>query len=195
MKDRIVYRMGKRIYLRPILEEDMPLITVWINDQEVAKYLAISLPMGPQDEKKWFSSLSERTGKDVIFAIVLVENDELIGVMGLHHIDHQHGLATTGSYIGRKDLWGKGYGTEAKMLVLDYAFNTLGLRKILSEVYDFNERSAKSLEKCGYVRQGVQKEHKWRNGRYADAYLYAVFMKDFLPRWEIYRKEFLGQKT
>lgn len=187
---RIVFRMGKRIYLRPVLREDIPLITTWINDQEVHQFLEISAPMSPEDEMKWHESIGTKKETDVIFAIVLEKSDEIIGVMGLHHINHKDKTATTGSFIGRKDLWSKGYGTEAKMLVLEYAFNTLNLRKTCSAVYDFNGRSKRCLEKCGYVVEGCRKEQKFRNGRYCDEFLLAVFKTDFIPLWEKYKKKF-----
>lgn len=193
MENPIVFRMGKRVYLRPILKEDLPLITVWINDPEVMQFLLVSHPMGPEDEEAWLEDLRKRKETNVTVAIVLVDTNEIIGTMGFHGIDYRNGLATTGSMMGRKDLWSKGYGTEAKMLLLEYAFNTLNLRKICSAVLDFNGRSMKALEKCGYKPEGVLKEHFFRNGRYVDEHLFAVFRKDFLPLWEKFQKEVLGQ--
>lgn len=189
---RIVFRMGKRVYLRPILKEDVPLLTIWINDPEVHQFLKVNAPMSPEDELRWVESHSERKSTDISFGIVLVDTNELIGVMSLHKINHQHGTATTGSFIGRKDLWSKGYGTEAKMLVLEFAFNTLNLRKISSIVYDFNGRSKRCLEKCGYVVEGRKKEQQFRNGRYCDEFILAVFRDKFLPLWEKYKKKFLA---
>ncbi len=187
---RIVFRMGRRIYLRPVLMEDIPLITVWINDQDVTQFLMASIPLTPEAEETWRKNLQAKEDQ-VIFAIVLKKTDEIIGIMGLHHINHKHGTATTGSFIGRKDLWSKGYGTEAKMIVLEYAFNTLNLRKISSSVADFNPRSKRCLEKCGYKVEGTQKAEYFRNGRYVDKILLAVFKDEFLPFWKKYKKEFL----
>ena len=154
----------------------------------------IDKPQTPQDEEKWLKKLSENSDTDIVFAIILVDTDEIIGVMGLHHIDHVSGIASTGAFIGRKDLWNKGYGTEAKMLVLEYAFNTLGLRRIESSVYDFNTRSAACLKKCGYFAEGIRKARKWRNGRFVDEHMFVIFRDNFLPLWEKYRKKFLKQK-
>lgn len=193
VENRIVFRMGKRVYLRPILKEDLPLITIWINDPEVTQFLLVSHPMSYVDEEAWLEDLHKRKETNVGVAIVLVETNEIIGTMGLHGIDHRNRRATTGSVIGRKAFWSKGYGTEAKMLLLEYAFNTLNLRKVCSAVLDLNGRSMKALEKCGYKPEGVLKEHIFRNGRYADEHLFAVFHKDFLPLWEKFRKEVLGQ--
>lgn len=183
------FRTGSRVYLRAVEEGDLPRLTAWMNDSEVTQYLTVSTPLSTADERRWYERLSEKPN-DVIFAIVLKDSDELIGTMGLHKIDWINGTATTGSVIGRKDLWGNGYGTEAKMLVLDYAFNTLNLRKICSEVYDFNTRSAAALAKCGYKQDGgPRKAHVYRNGRYADLHVFAVFKEDFIPIWESFSEK------
>lgn len=192
-QDGIPFRKGKRLYLGPILKGDVPKITIWINDQETHQFLTIGYPMTPEDEEKWFAGLSERKSTDVVFAIRLTDTGEIIGVIGLHHIDHLNGTAVTGSYIGQKGLRGKGYGTEAKMLLLEYAFNTLNLRKIKAEVYDFNEASQKCLENCGYKPEGTFIRDKYRNGRYVDVHQVAVFKEDFLPLWEAYQKKYFGK--
>lgn len=159
-----------------------------MNDPDVNQYLCTIHPISLEEELKWLESLHNKNGRDVVFAVVLVENDELIGGMGLHDINHLHGTATTGSYIGKAEHRGKGYGTEAKMLLLDYAFNTLNLRKICSNVYDFNGRSKRCLEKCGYHVEGVRKEQHYRNGRYCDDILLAIFKNDFIPLSEEFKK-------
>ncbi len=191
---RVVFRMGKRLYLRPVEKGDLPKLTVWINDPEVTENLTVMHPFSLEWEEVWFKGLVERQGKDVILGIVLKDNDELIGNMGLHGIDHMNGRAMTGSLIGKREYWGKGYGTEAKMLVLDYAFNTLNLRKICSLVYASNPRSKRCLEKCGYREEGLLKEHVYRNGKYVDVFQMAVFKDSFLPLWKEYKEKFLDVK-
>lgn len=189
-----MFRTGKRLYLRPIQEGDLPDLERWINDPEVTQFLEASYPMTMADEQAWFEGLSKRKESDVVLGIVLKEGDRFIGNMGIHRINHRHGFATTGSIIGAKEHWGKGYGTEAKMILLEYAFNTLNLRKICSLVYDYNPRSKKCLEKCGYRVEGVQKAQIFRNGRYADVYQLAVFRDQWLPLWAEYKEKFLDQQ-
>lgn len=188
----IVFRQGKRLYLRPVFEEDLPLLTQFINDQEVSQFLTVSTPTSPRDERHWFEGFTARKATDLVFAIVLNKGDQLIGIMGLHKISHKDGTATTGSVIGNKMCWGKGYGTEAKMILLEYAFNTLNLRKVNSLVYDFNPRSKRCLEKCGYVEEGRQREQIYRAGRYADTFVMGVFRDEWLPLWEKSKEKFIG---
>jgi len=185
---KVVFRTGKRIYLRPLSREDVPNLTVWINNPEVHQFLTVRKPMLLEQEQAWFDGLKDKDNQ-VIFAIVLKEDDQFIGVMGLHNIDNVNGTAVTGSFIGLKEHWSKGYGTEAKMLVLDFAFNALNLRKICSVVFGFNGRSKRALEKSGYKVEGIRKKQVFKAGKYCDEFQLAVFKKDFLPLWRKFKKD------
>ncbi len=191
-KIRVAWRTGKRVYLSPITREDIPLITSWVNNPEINQFLTTTTPMSIESELEWFEKLKDRKD-DIVFAIRFVENDHIIGVMGLHRIHYIHGTASTGSFIGLPENRGRGYGTEAKMLLLEYAFHTLDLHKVYAEVYDFNPASKRCMEKCGYHEEGSRKEQHFRNGRRVDTFMMAVFARDFEPLWQKYQAEFLSK--
>lgn len=181
-----VFLQAKTCYLRPIEETDIPTLTRWINDPEVTQFLETCMPLTQVAEKKWLDSL---VGSKTDIALLIVTNaGKPIGVMGIHHINWIDRLATTGAFIGEKEYWGKGYGTDAKMILLNYAFNTLNLRKICSRVYTFNGRSIAYSKHCGYVDDGIQKKHVFRNGEYHDVVQLALFKESWLPHWITYQK-------
>jgi len=184
---QIVFLQSKRVVLRPLLKEDVPLLIRWINDPEVSQYLSVYMPMMEADENEWFENLHKRKPYDIVLAIVV--DRKAIGTMGIHGINMKDRVATTGALIGEKEYWGKGYGSEAKMLLLNYAFNTLNLRKVCSAVFAFNERSYKYSLKCGYKEEGRRREQFYRHGKYWDEILLAVFRDDWLPLWEKFAKE------
>lgn len=182
-----MFRTGKMTRLRPLEKEDAPQLKIWMNDPEVAQFLMRVFPVTLQEEEEWIENIKKRTPKDVVFGVETLEGT-LIGTMGLHNIELIHGLATTGAVIGDKKFWGKGYGFDAKMLVLDFAFNTLSLRKVTSDVLAFNERSKRYLEKTGYKRVGQFKEHLFRDGMYHDLIIMEIFREEWLPLWGEYKK-------
>lgn len=189
-KTRIEFLKGKRLILRPILKKDIPYLLRWINDEDVTQYLATYLPMMEADQEKWLEALAKDKQTNLVFMIVTTDGKP-IGTMGLHHINWQNRVAITGALIGEKEYWGKGYGTEAKMLLLNYAFNTLNLRKVCSSVFSCNKRSYAYQVKCGYVEEGRRRRQFYKKGRYWDEILMAVFKKDWLPLWREYRKTHL----
>jgi len=191
-KEEVIFLKGKNVVLRPLERTDIPKLLVWINDQEVRQYIATLFPMMEADENEWFDNLHKRKPNDVLLGIVV--DGKLIGNMGLHHISWTEGTATTGALIGDKEYQGKGYGSESKMLLLQYAFHTLNLRKICSSVIAYNERSFKYSLKCGYVEEGRLKDQFYRKGKYWDEILLAVFRKDWEPVWERFEANGLSFK-
>jgi len=184
----IVFLKGKRVTLRPVLESDIPNFLRWVNEPEVSKFLIRAFPVMEASEKDWVKNLSKRD--DNIVFVIIVDGIP-IGTMGVHRIDWRSRTATTGAMIGEKEFWGKGYGTESKMLVLDYLFNTLNLRKICSSVIEFNGRSQRYSEKCGYRVEGTRKAHFFAEGRYWDEIQLAVFREDWIKLWEDTKDQFL----
>jgi len=183
---RVIFLSGKKVVLRPVCKEtDLDSIYRWINDPEVNRYVEGYLPMTKEAEAEWIDRVSKN--KDIVLAIETLEGRH-IGSMGLHKIKWKDRTATTGAMIGEKDHWGKGYGTDAKMILLNYAFNTLNLRKISSSVFSFNKRSLAYSLKCGYKVEGVLNRQRFVNGRYYDEVLLGVFKKDWQPLWREYKK-------
>lgn len=183
----LYFRKATRVALRPVLESDIPHFMCWINDPEVHRFLTIYMPMMEADEQEWFERLHKRKPNDIVFTIEV--EGRPIGNMGIHHIDYRQGTAHTGVVIGEKEMWGQGYGAEAKMLLLHYAFNTLNLRKMCSVVYAFNERSLAYSKSCGYVEEGRRKEQYYIDGQYVDEVNLAIFRKDWEPLWEQFVEE------
>lgn len=92
------------------------------------------------------------------FAIVYKENNKAIGSLGIEEYGLEDKLTEFIPYQGRsigyvlsKDYWGKGLMPEALKEVINYCFNDLNYDFLLSGHFDFNHRSCRVQEKCGFV--------------------------------------------
>jgi RimJ/RimL family protein N-acetyltransferase len=74
------------------------------------------------------------------------------------------------------------------MLLLDYAFNWLGLRKVTSTILSLNGASQKYAAKCGYRHMATIEQEHFREGKWIDEVQYVVFREDWLPLWEKYKQ-------
>lgn len=180
MTKQTAFLVGKRLYLRPVELKDAKLFYQYVNDPEVRHYLATIYPITQIAEESWIKKTSEVNEGNIVLAVVLKKNNKVLGTMGLHKINHVNGTASTGTLLGAKEEWNKGYAKEAKMLLLDYAFNTLNLRKICSDAYAPNKASIAHNMRCGYKIEGYLKKHIYRDGKYNDMVLLAVFKEDWL---------------
>jgi RimJ/RimL family protein N-acetyltransferase len=185
VQNEIVFLKGKKVTLRPLSENDAPLLAKWVNDPDVRQFVSNIYPKAESSEREWIESLKKKSGTDIVLGIVVKK--KLIGVIGIHKIDRKDQIATTGALIGEKKYWGKGYGTDAKMAVLDYAFNTLNLCKIMSSVFAFNKRSLAYSLHCGYKIEGRLKQQRFVNGKYWDEIVLGLFKSDWLPYWKKYQ--------
>lgn len=188
-KQEIIFRKGNKVILRPLEEGDIPLFQKWMNNPGLTHYLSSIFPISLKDENEWFENSSRSTKNKIMLAIVDRKTKKLIGSMGIHDIDYISGTATTGSIIGDQKYWGLGYGTEAKMLLLEFVFTELNIRKVYSEVIAYNGRSLAFSNKCGYKEEARLKDHYYKGGEYHDQVILSVYRPDWEEIWKKYSEQ------
>ncbi len=183
MSDAVVFLRGKRVYLRPMELEDTERTVRWINDPETRRWLGNVWPLNQVRERVWIEEkYKERPAHDLTLAIVLTEGDMHIGNLGLHQIDWVNRLAVSGMLIGEADARGKGYGPEAKELLLGHAFNTLGLMLIEAGAFECNMASRRSLEKSGYTYEATLRRRFWREGQWCGECVFSITAEEWRAR-------------
>lgn len=172
---------GKKTILRPVALTDAPLFTTWMNDEETRKYMLRSFPLTEFDEKAWLEKISTLPPNPINVTMVIetIEDQKTIGTIALHNINWIDRRATTGSLIGEKEYRGKGYATDAKMTLLKYAFETLGLHKIVSHAFAKNVKSIEYSKRCGYKVEATLKDEHFRHGAWQDIVVLACFYEDW----------------
>lgn len=170
--------VGHKTRLRAIEREDIPTFVKWFNDPEVRHYLEMYLPMSKAAEEEWF----EAHLKDDSSRIFAIETEEgvHIGNVGLHQLDWKNRNAFLGIVIGEKEYWGRGYGSDAIIALLDFAFNEMNLHRVHLSTYDFNQRAIRCYEKCGFRHEGRAREAHFTDGRYHDSLLMAILRKELV---------------
>ncbi|GAB4454401.1 MAG: GNAT family protein [Armatimonadaceae bacterium] len=171
---------GPRVRLVAPTEEMLPQYIAWFSDTEITRYLGRDIPPSPIEEREWFERVS-KSEKDVVWAILL--GDRPIGTIGIHAIDWRNRHAVTGIMIGAKEEWGKGYAPEAQALRTRYAFEELGLEKLMTSAVVGNNRSIRALEKGGYKQCGLFRRHLYRGGKWHDMW-HAELLRE---EWEAVR--------
>jgi len=176
--DRVQFLVGECVYLRPIEPEDLPFIRRWANDPDVRRLIGEALPMS----KAGADEFLERVRQDkerVWFVVVLKENDRVIGEAGLLRMFHPWRNTDLSIIIGDKEAWGKGYGTQAILLLLDYAFGYLGFHRVSVGVVGFNERALRFYEKVGFKREGLQRDGYYYDHAFHDFVMMSILEDEF----------------
>jgi RimJ/RimL family protein N-acetyltransferase len=123
-------------------------------------------PFSVKTTKGWIEKNQEQEKpNEISFAIRTLEDDHLIGDIGLDGIQWTHGDAFVGIGLGEREYWGKGYGTDAMRVILRYAFTELNLQRVSLNVFEYNPRAIRSYEKAGFKHEGRMRGMLHRDGK------------------------------
>lgn len=173
--------IGKICKLRPLKKEDMYITLEWRNQPEIReKVMGFRFPVTEAMEEKWFNdAMNDQSKTRTIFAIEDINEKRIVGIIYLFNIDWISRIAYFGMIIGKKEDQRSGFGTEAGQILFNYAFKCLNLRKIMSEVADFNSSSKKYAESMGMKHEASLKQQLYLNNNYFDICIYSIFQDEY----------------
>ena len=174
------FLVGQKVYLRGLEREDLGgEYFQWMNDYEVTRYLESGRMPNTVEAMKRYYSRTANSPNDVLCAIIERETDRHIGTVKLGSIDWLHRSAEFGVMVGAKDRWGRGYGTEATSLILNYGFRRLNLHKVVLGVAAEHVAAIRSYEKVGFQREGLIKQLLFIDGEYRDKVIMGITRHEF----------------
>jgi diamine N-acetyltransferase len=168
---------GERVALGPLRRDLAATYARWLNRRDVRVGLSHLGILEAQTEEAW---IDETLGSDAqhhprtaTFTIYDRRDGEPLGTCGLMDVDHHHGRARFGIFLGERR--GEGLGTEATRLTLDWAFNHLSLRNVLLEVMPWNAGGIRAYERAGFKLVGRRRDAILMHGRrWDEVYMDAV---------------------
>jgi diamine N-acetyltransferase len=164
MTDDIIINMrGARVALGPVRNDLLSLYTRWINDFTVVR-TKNDAPL-PVTEEAYAAVVAQATtgAEKAWFTLYEMQGLRPVGVCGLFDIDFRHSTAEYGIHIGVADARGRGLGSAATHLMLDYAFTALGLHNVVLRVFADNHAGRRAYASAGFREFGVR-EQSWRMG-------------------------------
>jgi len=171
--------VGDNIKLRPMCKADMELRVKWFNDPEVNQTLFLDEELHLQKTLEWFErAVSDNQRRDFV---IETTDGKPVGFMGLVGINNRHGTAECYGIVGEKQYWGKGIGTEAHSLLIQWAFDSIGLNKIWAAINMENSAILKVTEKLGFKIEGTLRQEKYHQGKHLDVFRIAVLRNEFKP--------------
>jgi len=146
---------GNLITLRSITLSDCnDTYASWLNDKAVNIYLETRFDVHTVESISRFVEEILASKSSYMFAIIANDTSKHIGNIKLGPIHPRYMFGDVGYLIGEKSYWGKGIATEAIMLIVDFAFNKLSLRRLQAGVFEDNIASERALVKAGFTLEG-----------------------------------------
>ena len=145
---------GELVRLRGVRDDDLPMLAKW--------------------------SANEKD--DLGFAIETLDDPPvLVGNIGLFGVRAKDRCGTIGIALGREYI-GRGYGTDAMRVIVDYGFREMGLHRIQLGVAPFNPAGIRAYEKAGFVEEGRYRESVLHDGRWYDEVLMSILDHEWAAR-------------
>lgn len=157
----------QRIILDSIKKSDTPLIVKWRNNENVRKNFIFQETFTEEMHNHWMDT-KVANGEVVQFIIRVKDSKKAIGSVYFRDIDYEKKEAEYGIFIGEDDERGKGYGSEAAKLALEYAFSELNLESVFLRVFADNLTAIHSYESAGFKETEYQKNAVENDGVYRD---------------------------
>jgi RimJ/RimL family protein N-acetyltransferase len=175
---------SKRLIIRRFENSDLIPFVAYRNDPEVARYQ--SWDSFEELEARAFiqetgSAQPGVPGEWLQFAVEAKETEELVGDCAMQVDGQEPYRAEIGFTLARKHQ-GKGFASEAVSRLLDYAFEDLGLHRVVAIADCRNKPSWRLLQRVGLRREGHFLQSVWFKGEWSDEYLYAVLRDEWLKK-------------
>jgi RimJ/RimL family protein N-acetyltransferase len=175
---------GQRVTLRELRASDAPSLFAMLTTEEVSRF--ISPPPTTVDGFERFIAWTIRqrsVGTYACFAVTLHGSDTAIGIFQLRELDPGFGTAEWGFAIG-SPFWGTGAFKEGAELMVQFAFETVGVHRLEARAAVRNGRGNGALRKIGAVQEGVLRKAFLKDGEYLDQVLWTILDED----WDATRK-------
>ncbi len=171
---------GTRVKLVPLNSGDTAIVARWQQDTSYLRLLDANAayPKSELQVGEWIRE-GQRGREHFLFGIRVLLSDDLIGFLELGDVMWTHRNSWLTIAIGEPDYRGRGYGSEALTLALNFAFRELNLHRIQLTVFSYNDAAIHVYEKLGFQREGVYREFLERDGQRFDMYLYAILKREW----------------
>lgn len=173
---------GTKVRLRAATKKDGFLFADKLGNMDTEsqrRYDYIDFPLADKEFGKRIDKFlkAESFGHDFMFVI---ENNEskAVGFVIAFDCDQRMGTFKYGLFL-LEEHKGKGYGSEAVKIMLNYYFNELRYNKVNVYIYDYNEPSIKFHEKLGFKKEGRLRQMAYSNGTYHDTIFYGMLKSEF----------------
>lgn len=170
---------GKFLLLRAVEEKDLDLLHKWANDPDMQDTMGhVHFPSSLDYHKAWFQNL--KSDKENQRLAIEAPDTGLIGLSSIINIDWRNNHAWHGVMLGDVNIRGKGYGVDAVMATMRYAFDELHLERLDGSIIEYNEVSYSFYcNKLGWKEEGRRRSWHFRKGRYWDQIIVGITRQDY----------------
>lgn len=176
--------LGKSVRLAAVDPEEMAKAASHsVRDSELDRLMdssAASLHSPKAFKEEIEKELEDPDSSTFYFSIRSCADNALLGDIALDVDEWNTGNGFVGLAVYDRANWGKGFGSEAMHLLLEFAFNEVNLRRVSLTVFDYNPRAIRSYEKAGFRHEGRLRGRLMREGKRWDMLVMGILREEWM---------------
>lgn len=176
--------LGKSVRLSAVDHEEMgKAASHAVRDSELDRLMdskAASLRSPKATTQSIEKELGEESASTFYFSIRSTADNALLGDIALDVDEWNTGNAFVGLAVYERANWGKGFGSEAMHLLLEFAFNEVNMRRVSLTVFEYNPRAIRSYEKVGFRHEGRLRGRLMREGKRWDMLVMGILREEWI---------------
>jgi RimJ/RimL family protein N-acetyltransferase len=175
-----------RLRLRPMRRDDSEGLFLVFSDATAMRFWSSPPHASPLATAEVIerAQVAFMAGDGIEWAITRAGDDTAVGKIGHWRWQRPHSRSEVG-FILRRDLWGQGFATEALGAVVEWGFRRLELHSIEAQLDSENRGSQRTLERAGFVREGLLRQSYFDGRTYRDTLVYGLLRADRRPTTSI----------
>ncbi len=169
-------------FTREFYDEKMPVF--WNNESREWATMGDAGPITRAELKRineHRAEMRERGYTGVRF-MLRAKDGNIIGDIGINWISNHNRTGNLGSWIGDESYWSGGHGTDGLLLLMEYAFDWLDMRRLTLGTMDLNIRAQRNVEHCGFVLEARRREESMFQGKPVDELFYGLMREEWRGR-------------
>lgn len=173
---------GSLVGLTAVERFDLKQLQDWRNNTAFRKHFREYRELNMVMQERWFEQKVLADPTTQMFSIRRLSDGELLGCCGFVYVNWVHRHADLSLYIGWNDAYidDVGYAEESCRLLFAYGFNELGLNKIWTEIYEFDEPKKQLYDALGLQQDGFLRENYFYDGKWWGSRMLSLLRRDWL---------------
>jgi N-acetyltransferase len=176
-EDQLPLLKGQYVYLTPATEANREHIRPLAKNDQIWEFTKTLMVTDTYDQQfdEYFDAALATVKEGQAFVIRRMDNDTILGMTRVHNLTHKDKWAEIGHTWYLPEVWGQVHNKECKLLLLQYLFENVGLRRVQFRVAHQNIRSQRAVEKIGGFKEGVLRKYAIRpDGQQRDTVVFSI---------------------
>lgn len=176
-----LYEIEPGLALKPLELCDVEALFTLIDEsrEHLRPYLAfVDFTKVVEDTQSFVENAVRDNADRKAFTVVILVDDKVAGLVGFNQINWLNKNAEIGYWLG-KSFVRRGVMTKAVRVLVDHAFDRLGLNRVEIRAATGNQASRGVAEKLGFVHEGTIREMEWVNDRFLDHEIYGMLKSEW----------------